>query len=306
MGDSGWTIMVYLCGTDLESECYAASMDIEEALNGRYSDDVRIVYQTGGTAEWNEYYGISNSVSQRYVTNNGELELVDEFELCNMGDPNTLADFVSWGVENYPAKRMGLVFWNHGGGSISGVCFDEMNDSDSLSLREIDSALNSVYGQMSDKFEFIGFDACLMSTLETANIIAPYARYMFASEETEPGGGWNYTDIVDFLSGYPDATGAHPGGGPQPPRRQAVHRAVRRRGAEITLPSSLKFWRVHSWNPSGRTPCTASGARPPHFGGNRRSRTARRPIPCPKQGSFLPRSAPRNPGTQSQGRCLPR
>ena len=63
MGDSGWTIMVYLCGTDLESECYAASMDIEEALNGRYSDDVRIVYQTGGTAEWNEYYGISNSVS---------------------------------------------------------------------------------------------------------------------------------------------------------------------------------------------------------------------------------------------------
>ena len=208
MGDSGWTIMVYLCGTDLESECYAASMDIEEALNGRYSDDVRIVYQTGGTAEWNEYYGISNSVSQRYVTNNGELELVDEFDLQNMGDPQTLADFVSWGVDNYPAKHMGLVFWNHGGGSISGVCFDEMNDSDSLSLREIDSALNSVYGQMSDKFEFIGFDACLMSTLETANIIAPYARYMFASEETEPGGGWNYTDIGDCLFWYPDATGA--------------------------------------------------------------------------------------------------
>ena len=208
MGDSGWTILVYLCGTDLESECYAASVDIEEALNGRYSDDVRIVYQTGGTAEWNEYYGISNSVSQRYVTNNGELELVDEFELRDMGDPNTLADFVSWGVENYPAKRMGLVFWNHGGGSISGVCFDEVNYYDSLTLREIDSALNSVYGSMSDKFEFIGFDACLMSTLETANILAPYARYMFASEETEPGGGWNYTDIVDFLSGYPDATGA--------------------------------------------------------------------------------------------------
>ena len=128
-----------------------------------------------------------------------------------MGDPQTLADFVSWGVENYPAKHMGLVFWNHGGGSISGVCFDEMNDSDSLSLREIDSALNSVYDQMSDKFEFIGFDACLMSTLETANIIAPYARYMFASEETEPGGGWNYTDIMDFLAENPDASGAQLG-----------------------------------------------------------------------------------------------
>ena len=182
MGDSGWTILVYLCGTDLESQYSAASMDIEEALSESYNDDVRVVYQTGGTAEWNEYYGISSAASQRYVTNNGELELVEEFELSPMGDAQTLADFVSWGVENYPAEHMGLVFWNHGGGSISGVCFDEMNDSDSLSLREIDSALNSVYDQMTDKFEFIGFDACLMSTLETANIVAPYARYMFASE----------------------------------------------------------------------------------------------------------------------------
>lgn len=211
MGDSGWTILVYLCGTDLESDCSAASLDIEEALSNAYSDDVRIVYQTGGTNEWNEYYGISNSVSQRYVTNNGELELVDEFELCSMGDPDTLADFVSWGVENYPAERMGLVFWNHGSGSINGVCFDELNDMDSLSLREIDGALNSVYDQMTDKFEFIGFDACLMSTLETANIIAPYARYMFASEETEPGGGWNYADIMEFLSENPEADGAQLG-----------------------------------------------------------------------------------------------
>lgn len=211
MGDSGWTILVYLCGTDLESQYSAASMDIEEALSESYNDDVRVVYQTGGTAEWNEYYGISSAASQRYVTNNGELELVEEFELSPMGDAQTLADFVSWGVENYPAEHMGLVFWNHGGGSISGVCFDEMNDSDSLSLREIDSALNSVYDQMTDKFEFIGFDACLMSTLETANIVAPYARYMFASEETEPGGGWDYNALMGYLSENTDANGAQLG-----------------------------------------------------------------------------------------------
>lgn len=106
---------------------------------------------------------------------------------------------------------MGLVFWNHGSGSINGVCFDELHDKDSLSLREIDSVLNSVYDKMTDKFEFIGFDACLMSTLETANILVPYARYMFASEECEPGGGWNYTDIMNFLSENPDADGTNLG-----------------------------------------------------------------------------------------------
>ena len=206
MGDSGWTILVYLCGTDLESGYAAATSDIVEAISAEYSEDVHIVYQTGGTSEWNNDV-ISDSAIQRYVNIEGDIELVDEQYDANMGDPNTLAEFVSWGVENYPAQHMGLVLWNHGGGSISGVCFDEKHDNDSLSLREIDNALNSVYDSMTDKFEFIGFDACLMSTLETANILVPYARYMFASEELEPGGGWNYTDIMNYLAENPDADG---------------------------------------------------------------------------------------------------
>lgn len=56
-----------------------------------------------------------------------------------------------------------------------------------ISLTEINAALNDAMDVMTDKFEFIGFDACLMSTFENANILAPYARYMFASEELEPG-----------------------------------------------------------------------------------------------------------------------
>ena len=207
MGDSGWTIFVYLCGSDLESEGYAGTQDIIEAVSAQYSEDVRIVYQTGGANQWYEDAGISNSNLQRWVTVDGDIELLEELPDASMGQADTLADFVSWGVENYPAKRMGLVLWNHGGGSISGVCFDENHDYDSLSLNEIDSALNSVYDKMTDKFEFIGFDACLMSTMETANILVPYARYMFASEETEPGCGWNYTDIMNFLAENPDADG---------------------------------------------------------------------------------------------------
>ncbi|MGN1108591.1 MAG: clostripain-related cysteine peptidase, partial [Oscillospiraceae bacterium] len=209
MGDGGWTILVYLCGTDLESDGSAASADIYEAVSAQYSDDVHIVYQTGGTSQW--YFDFSNSTIQRFVNIDGDLELVDEIPNASMGSADTLADFVSWGIENYPAENMGLVFWNHGGGSISGVCFDELYEIDSLSLREIDEALNSVYNKMTDKFEFIGFDACLMSTLETANILVPYANYMFASEELEPGGGWNYTDIMNFLAENPSANGAELG-----------------------------------------------------------------------------------------------
>ena len=56
-----------------------------------------------------------------------------------MGEAQTLADFVACGLANSPAENMGLVFWNHGGGSISGVCFDENYDKDSLSLRSTPS-----------------------------------------------------------------------------------------------------------------------------------------------------------------------
>ena len=106
---------------------------------------------------------------------------------------------------------MGVIFWNHGGGSISGVCFDELESYDSLSLSEIDEALMGVFSGMTDKFEFIGFDACLMGTVETACILATYANYMIASEETEPGSGWDYTAIGRYLCQNPYANGAQLG-----------------------------------------------------------------------------------------------
>ena len=209
MGDGDWTIFVYLCGSDLESDGGAASSDIEEAFAARGSGQVKVVYQTGGSYFW--YQNINENRVQRYLLEDGELTLVDEKPEANMGAASTLADFLSWGVANYPSERMGLILWDHGSGSINGVCFDEQYDYDSLTLGELDHALNQVYDQMTDRFEFIGFDACLMSTLETANVLTPYARYMYASQEMEPGSGWDYTSLLNNLAANPDQDGAQLG-----------------------------------------------------------------------------------------------
>lgn len=206
MGEDGWTILLYLCGTDLESENGAATNDMIEAINAEYNNQVHLVIQTGGANEWwNE--AVETNKIQRYVNVEGNISLVEELPAANMGDEKTLTSFLEWGIENYPAKNMGLIFWNHGGGSITGVCFDEVHNYDSLSLKEIDRSLNQVYDKMTDRFEFIGFDACLMSTIETANMLVPYARYMYASEETEPGGGWDYEALMNYLAKNPSADG---------------------------------------------------------------------------------------------------
>ncbi len=211
MGEENtWTIFVYMCGSDLESGGGMASMDIQEMLNADGSDNVRFVVETGGSSEW-YIDDINSGEKQRFVIQNGDIELVGSADATNMGDNQTLVDFLNWGVENYSADKMGVVFWNHGGGSISGVCFDELSDNDSLSLRELDTALLNVSGNMTDRFEFIGFDACLMGTLETANVLATYANYMYGSQELEPGGGWDYTAIGSTLAYNPEYDGAQLG-----------------------------------------------------------------------------------------------
>ena len=208
MGDPGtWTIFVYMCGTDLESENGLASMDLQEMVDASTGTNVRYVVQTGGTQAWDNDY-TDTAVFGRYEISAGEIAQIGEQELISMGDSSALADFLKWGVTTYPAEKMGVILWNHGGGSITGICFDEMYDYDSLSLRELDAALLSVYDSMTDNFEFIGFDACLMSTIECANVLASYADYMYGSEETEPGYGWDYKEIGDYLGAHPEADGA--------------------------------------------------------------------------------------------------
>ncbi len=204
-GDGSWTIFVYLCGTDLESGGGYATGDLEEMAESERSDDVRFVIQTGGTEQWN-MSGIDPGLTQRFMIQNNEISLLEEKDLLGMGQTDTLADFIGWGLGNYASEHNGLIFWDHGGGSISGVCVDEMDGCDTLSLREISDALSASVGN--SKFDFIGFDACLMGTVETAGILEPYSLYMYGSEETEGGSGWDYDTIGNFLAQNPGADGA--------------------------------------------------------------------------------------------------
>ncbi|MDO4544064.1 MAG: clostripain-related cysteine peptidase [Clostridia bacterium] len=175
---------------------------MEELAASTASDEVRFVIQSGGTYEWwNDIIG-GNAI-QRWVLSSGEFLLADEQPLSNMGDAKTLGNFLSWGVSSFPSDNYMVIFWNHGGGSVSGVAFDELYDNDSLDLNELSEGLSMAGAE----FELIGFDACLMASLETAAAIAPYGNYMVASEEYEPGEGWAYTAFADYLANNPTADG---------------------------------------------------------------------------------------------------
>ena len=125
MGAEGtWTIFVYLCGSDLESDYGMATDDMMEMVNSGVGGNVRFVVECGGAYSWENNISSSRS-NKRILIENGEAVEVGSVSRSNMGATSTLADFLSWGVANYPAEKMGVVLWNHGGGSITGVCFDE-------------------------------------------------------------------------------------------------------------------------------------------------------------------------------------
>ena len=194
------TVMVYMCGTDLESKSGMASSDMKEMAQATLNSNVDVIVYTGGCRSW-KISGISNSVNQIYKIHNGQMTcLVRNDGSDPMTKGSTLTRFISYCAKNYPANRNMLILWDHGGGSISGFGYDERNQmSGSLSLKGIGDALKAS-GQT---FDFIGFDACLMGTLESALTLAPYADYLIGSEETEPGVGWYYTNWLTNLARNP-------------------------------------------------------------------------------------------------------
>jgi len=192
------TIMVYMCGTDLESKNGMASSDLQEMASATLSDKVNVIVYTGGCKQWKNNI-VSSSVNQIYkIESGGKLRcLVKDAGSPAMTKPSTLSDFIGFCTENYPADRYDLIFWDHGGGSISGYGYDEKNKSaGSMSLKGISDALK----KSGVSFDFVGFDACLMATLENALMLDDYADYLIASEETEPGVGWYYTRWLTSLA----------------------------------------------------------------------------------------------------------
>lgn len=199
-----WLIYLYLCGSDLESGYGAATSDLSEILLVDLPDNVSVLIQTGGSYQWDNDK-VDPNFTQRFLYTSKGLKKVYEGETENMGDSSTLANFLAFGKKKYKANKQVFIFWNHGGGSVAGVAFDELYDYDSLTLNEIRDGFSQVYDSTSEQrpFEIIGFDTCLMATIDTAAIVKDYSNYMVASEEYEPGIGWAYDLWLSALADNP-------------------------------------------------------------------------------------------------------
>ena len=200
---ANWTIMVYMCGADLESNhnYRLATSDLTEILSvDNQPDDVNIIIETGGAKSWAPTYKIDKNYLQRWHVKNKELVLDASITKANMGKSETFQSFLEWGLTEYPAKKTGVILWNHGG-AMKGVCFDENYYDDSLLNSEVKSALEKAFikTNQTKKLEFIGYDACLMQMQDIAEFNSLFFNYMIGSQESETGEGWDYDTWIDDI-----------------------------------------------------------------------------------------------------------
>ncbi|MBI4287565.1 MAG: hypothetical protein HY671_03925 [Chloroflexi bacterium] len=197
-----WTVLVYMAA-DNNLEAFSL-INLKQMAAIGSSDRVQVVVQVdrGDTDQVNA--GVVNlpnwGGTKRLFVEKGNLKELADLGQTNMSDPNTLKDFIIWGTRNYPAKRFALVLWDHGGAWQGFATDDSSGGGTPMPLPQVANALKGG----GTTFDLLGFDACLMASTEVALELQPYARVLAASEELEPGLGWDYEAALGTLTAKPD------------------------------------------------------------------------------------------------------
>jgi len=195
-----WTIMVFVnAKNNLESYGLKDMNEMEMIGSGdKYNVVVELARMKGFDSSEGDW-----TTSRRYLVkkdnDTGKITspVVEELPSVDMGDYKHLADFINWSKAKYPAKKYMLVVWNHGAGWIKGgkepskgISYDD-ETGHHITTPQLGLALKETGG-----VDVYGSDACLMQMAEVVYEIKDYAVYIVGSEETEPGDGYTYNDLL--------------------------------------------------------------------------------------------------------------
>jgi len=117
----------------------------------------------------------------------------------NMGDPQTLIDFVSWSKTNYPADHYALVFWGHGWNWHPGYVMQDDTGDDTLDYEEQKGAMNAL-----GFIDVVGYDGCNMASIEIMNLWNGHATALTGSQEYVGWEGLQYEQVLAQLAATPD------------------------------------------------------------------------------------------------------
>jgi len=218
-----WTVLMYIAG-DNDLEPYAAKMmqQIEDKCGT--TENINVVAQLGRMDQASlkklyenqgREYEPTNidgdwSGMRRYVVTQQDRDKDESDKILSkcvgkptdkkMSNATALADFLVWGMKNYPSKHTMVVLADHGGGWLGAFTSDASASGHSIMKPdEIASAFKIAETATGKKPEVVDMVACLMATSEVAYQMKDRAKYLLASEEIGTTASFDYGPIVAQL-----------------------------------------------------------------------------------------------------------
>ncbi|MFQ5615336.1 MAG: clostripain-related cysteine peptidase [Anaerolineales bacterium] len=179
-----WTVMLYLNAEDpgFESLLTQYRQDIEKFIGGKSSFlNVVILYDGSGNGDTTRYLVQPNG---NYTPGTNKWDMGE----LNVGHPDTLVNFVSWAMDQYPARNYYLAIDDHGDGAY-GISVDRTSNNDLLTPPEVYSALKSAthQGDPNRKIDIFDYEACLMGLAENAYDVREWVDYVVFFEQISWG-----------------------------------------------------------------------------------------------------------------------
>jgi hypothetical protein len=223
-GDTGasvarWNLLVYMDG-DNSLESYVTH-DLNELEQTGSGDGVNLLVLADRIPGDDDSDGDWTGARYYYIEADSDLEnvhstVLEELGEVDMGDPATLARFVAWADEHYPAERTALSLWDHGDGwyATGGgapppqIASDDTSGSGiSIAEGELRAALQPHVDAVGP-FDLLAFDACYMASWEVADSLRGQVHTMVASEAWVGGEGVMYAPMAERMRAQPDLTSA--------------------------------------------------------------------------------------------------
>ena len=202
--DESWTFGIYMAADNNLDR--AATNDINEILRAGVPENVSVLIlvdraELGEYGSFGEIPGLPPHSTAKWlrITGNTIEELKDLGEI-DMASPETVRMFVERLAAEQVDRRT-AVFWDHGSSFTFGSD-DSAPFSGAMGVDEIAAQFRVDPEDEASGYEtvdVIGFDACLMSSVEALSEFTEVSPLFVASAELEPGDGWYYTAIFDFM-----------------------------------------------------------------------------------------------------------
>jgi cysteine peptidase C11 family protein len=198
-----WTVMVYISGDNNLEDFVVKDLELELAPTGS-SANVQVVALADRGPGYDTSRGDWQTTKLFHVTQGMTADAahqVADWGEKNMGDKQTLVDFVNWTKTNYPADHYALYFWGHGWNWHPGYVMLDDTSADTLDYEETRLAIPSL-----GFIDVVGYDGCNMASIEIFNLWHGHATAVSSSQEYVGWDGIEYDVVLAQLAANSNMT----------------------------------------------------------------------------------------------------